>query len=295
MEEKLQIYLKYFQEHISKSIKPLEDERKNIASRLILSSILFFLFGIFFAFLFFYNAVNYVFNPFVLPILLFFTYFFILKSISSLIYESREFKRKLLKLIWPMFCRPVANFKPWPLEPDLQSVINSKLFPNFDAREDEFSFLGVYKDTNIIISETKLTLPSRGTTKPNLFKGTLIQLELPFSVENHVILSSKNEKIFNKYKRVKSNIKEIDDSLNVFAKNDTDIINSSLWEVLKKLGALYSAAGFLMSINNNTVLIAISRKKPLYFGSLFCSLCDFDVYKNLVKRFIVIYELIDLD
>lgn len=296
MQDKKQIYYNYFHEHILPVIQPIEAYRKKTLCKLVLFSSLFFIIGVIFAALFIYNAINNIFNPLILPILLFLMYVYILKSIVAAIIVGKEYRKKLVKDVLPLFLPAVANFKPWPKNNDTETVINSKLFSNFDTQEDVASFFGFYKDTNIIISDTRLTLPVKGAVKNNLFKGTTIQLEFSKSINNHLILISKNERINNKYKRIKSGIQDFDRQMLMFAKNNnsSDILNKDLWNVIKRFAQNYTAKGFGISYRDNIVFIVIRQKNPMQFGFLFNSLLKAKNYDDLIERFIVIFDLIDL-
>ncbi len=297
MNDKKQIYSQYFQENILPAIKPFEQERIKTVRKLIFTSVLFFMMGVLFACLFIFNALNNIFNPLLVPILLFFMYVFIIKSITGVISAGRDYRKKLVKEILPLFYVPVANFKDWPKNHDTESVINSKLFPNFDTQEDEKCVFGYYNGTNIIISDTRLTYPLKNAVKSYLFKGTTIQLELPKSINNHVILCSRNSFVRNNgYFRVVTKIKEFDDEAYIFAKNSKNLefINEKLWSNVKRFAQLYTAKNFGFSYNNNVVLIAVSQRNPMEFGSLFSSLLKKENYDELIERFTVIYDLIDL-
>lgn len=296
MGDKKKAYYKYFEESILPAVVPFEKQRKKTAYKLILFSGLFLCIGLMFAALFIYNAVNNVFNPFLLPVLLFLMYVFILKSIVDAIAAGREYQKNLIKEILPLFLPPVANFKPWPKNNDTETVINSLLFSNFDTQEDVASFFGFYKNTNIIISDTRLTLPVKGAVESNLFKGTTIQLELPKSINNHVILISENETVHNKYKRFKSGIIDLDTEMFCFAKNNNglEFVNNQLWDIIKRFAEVYTAKGFGFSYKDNVVFIAIRQKNPMQFGFLFKSLLKVKNYDELIERFIVIFDLVDI-
>lgn len=198
--------------------------------------------------------------------------------------------------VFPLFLPPIANYKPWPKNSNTEVILDSKLFHNFDTQEDDASFFGFYNHTSIMISNTRLTMPVKGVNKPNLFKGTLIQLDLEKSINNHVIMFSKNENKCNDYVQVNPHIAELNEYLYVFAKDSKNIsfINNQFWTVIKKLGAVYTAKGFALSYKDNILLIALRQKRPMQFGFLFKSLLNAKNYDDLIERFIVIYDLIDV-
>ena len=296
MQDKKQIYYDYFQQKIFSEVQSFEIYRKKFLFKSLIVSIFLFLAGIVFAVSFIFLLYSNVISPIILPFLLFFMYVSFLKSITTIIYNNRRFKDYLSEKLFPLFLTPIANFKKWPKNQNTETILNSKLFANFDTQEDNYSYFGVYNNANIILSDTKLTLPIKASIKPALFKGIMVQLELPKSVSNHIILISKNENKCNNYKNIKVNIKDLEDYLNVFAKNKNlgGIVSQEFWSVIKKIGSLYCADGFLMSVQDNILLIAMRRKNPLRFGSLFESLLNAKNYDELIGRFTVIYEMIDI-
>lgn len=292
-----EIYYKFFNDNILPNMYQHEKYRLKIVRKVILSSVFMFTLGILFAGLFIYFSMKD--NNFIilsLPFLLFFMYVFFIKSIINVIWEGKKYQKWLLETILPYFFEPIANFKFWPKNSDTESIINSELFENFDTQEDTYSIFGIYKNTNILISNTKLTLPVKGAIKPNLFKGTIIQLELPKEINNHIIMISKNTRKVCKYKQYNPHINELNKYLYTFAKNhnDLEIISEKLWNILKRFGELYTAKGFRFSYKKDVLLIGIEQKRPWEFGFLFKSLLIAKNYDDLIERFIVIYNLIDL-
>ena len=294
MTDKKEIYYKHFEENVLPKILPLEQKRVKIVRRVILNSILFFATGMIFAGLFIYNALHPMFTTLILPILLFLMYVFILKSIINVIVTCIDYQKLLLKEVLPLFLEPIANFKEWP-ENDIDAILNSKLFRNFDDVEEHFRYFGFYKNTSIRIGDTRLILPVKNSTKSYLFRGTTIKLELPKSINNHIILQSKDMPVVNKYKQFNPHVKELNSYLYCFSKkiNNIDIINDEFWGKIKKFGEIYTAKSFSLSYLNDTLLIALKQKKPMQFGFLFKSLLKAKNYDELINRFIVIFDLID--
>lgn len=296
MDNKKEFYYKYFEEKILPNIHEIEKYRVKLIQKLILSSFLFFVIAGFLAYLFVLIMLNTKFNPILFPLILFFMYVFFIKSIINFILVGKKYQEKLLEDVFPLFLKPIANFKPWPKNSNTEAILDSQLFYNFDTQEDVASYYGFYNKTGIILSNTKLTLPVRGINKPNLFKGTIIQLELDKSINNHIILFSKNEHKCNYLKQINPHIQELNQYLYAFAKDTQNIscINNKFWNVIKNFGEIYTAKGFELSYRNNIVLIAIRQKRPMQFGFLFRSLLKAKNYDDLIDRFIVIYDLIDV-
>ena len=288
-------YYKYFETSILSEIQHLENYRISTLKKMILTSCMFFLTGIVFLFLFLYLSFYHKQFFLLFPVLLFFMYTFFLKSIIKIIWTEKNYNNWLLENVLPLFFKPVANFKFWPKNNDIKSILDSNLFKNIDTQEDVSAIFGIYKNTNIIISNTKLKLPTKGINKPNLFNGTLIQLELQKPIDNHVIFISKNTPKSNNFKQIKTNIQDMDKFLYTFAKNSNDInfITENFWKNLKKLGEYYIAKDFRLSYNKNVILIAIGQKKPWFFGSIYKSLLDKKNFDEIINRFTAIYNLVD--
>ena len=242
MNNKKELYYKYFDEKILSKVQDAEKFRIKLIKQLIFSSLLFFIIAGFFAYLFIFVMFNGKFNPILFPVILFLMYVFFIKSIINFILVAKKYQEMLLEDVFPLFLRPIANFKPWPKNSNTESILDSQLFYNFDTQEDEVSYFGFYNRTNIIFSNTKLTMPVKGVNKPNQFKGTIIQLELDKSINNHVILFSKNEHKCNYFKQVNPHMQELNKYLYVFAKDSKNIsfINDEFWNVIRKFGEIYN-------------------------------------------------------
>lgn len=296
MKSKKEIYYEYFEQVIKPKVLAYETYRRKLLAKVSILTLLCFLAGGAFAFsaiyiVFYNNSILFLF-----PVVLFIMYAFILRGIISVIIAGKEFYKKLSDEVLPLFMKPVANFIAWPKNQNTATVLDSQLFKNFDTQDDIATYFGVYKGTNILFSATQLTLPVKGITKPNLFKGTLIQLEFEKSINNHVIIFSKNERKFNHFKQFNPHIEDMNKFVYVFAKKPQkiDFITEEFWNKIKPFGEKYSAKGFEMSYKNNTVLIALRQKRPLQFGSLFRSLLIAKNYDELIDKFIAIYDLIGI-
>lgn len=295
MKNKKQIYYKFFEKEILKQVEPLEKERQKTVRKVILSSLICFAIGICLAYLLILIDFENIYRILLFPLVLFLMYAFILKSIINFIIAGKQFQQQLYENVLPMFLPPIANFKAWPKNHNTESIIDSNLFDNFDTQEDVTSFFGFYNNTNITISDTRLTLPVKGVNKPNLFKGTLIQLELEKSINNHVIIFSKNEKRRNKFKQFNPHIDEMNKFVYIFAKNHNNLefITEEFWRKIKVFGETFTAKGFEFSFKNNTLIIAIRQKRPMLFGFIFKSLLKPKNYDELINRFIAIFDLVD--
>lgn len=285
-----EIYYKYFEEKVKPLIYTMEEERKKTVRNVLLSSFFMFVCGIICAYVFLRLAIKSDFILLVLPLILFLMYVFFIKSIINFMLKGREYQNNLISNIMPYFFEPVANFKFWPKNRDVVSFLDSELFPDFETREDSLSFFGIYKDTNITLSSTKLVIPPDRT----VFSGITIILEFNKTTDNHVVFISKDKFKFNGYKQVNPHIDELNRYLYTFAENDNiSFITEDFWKCLKRIGEAYSAKGFRLSYDNKTMLIAMEQKHPFQFGFLFKSLLKAQNYDELFDMFISIFDLID--
>lgn len=284
------IYYKYFDENILPNIMPIEKQRQSIVRSVFLSSFIMILCGVACAWLFIALSTRNNLTILALPVILFLMYVFFIKSITNAIVKGKEYQKKLMNEVLPLFFKPVANFKYWEKNRDISTFLDSGLFRDFEAREDDFSIFGIYKDVNITLNDTKLIIPPNKT----IFKGVAIQLEFPKSIDNHVILISKNEKIYSNYSQINPQIDEMNKFMYVFAKNNNvKFINNDLWNIIKRMAQNYTAKGFSISYNNNTVLICMRKKKPLSFGFLLKPLTKPQNYNDLIDMFSVVFDFID--
>lgn len=270
---------------------PLEEYRVKTLQKLVIFSIFMFLAGIVSAFLFIYFCLKNTSTLILLPVFLFFMYFFFIKSIINVMWTGKQYQNWLLEKVLPYFFEPVANFTFWPKNNDTNALLESEIFGNFDIQEDKKCIFGIYNNTNIIVSDTSLTIPVNRI----IFKGTTIQLEFSKSINNHIILISKNEKKYNNYKQFNPHMDELNKFLYVFAKNKNNlgIINEEFWKIIKRFGELYIAKGLSVSYKDNIFIIAMRQKFPWQFGFIFRSLLKPKNYDDLIERFIVIYDLVD--
>lgn len=296
MNSKKDLYYKYFEENILSQVRELEFQRVDLIKKVIISSVIYFLGGIGLAACLFFIKFAIIYKFILVPLILFLMYACIIKSIVNFVIAGKDFQILLYEKVFPLFLVPFANFKKWPKNHNTDVIIDSKLFKNFDTQEDVASFFGFYNHTNIIVSDSRLKMPVKGINKPDLFKGTLIQLELEKSINNHVVMFSKNEKKFNHFKQINPHIDDMNKYLYVFAKNNNnlDFISLEFWNTVKRFGELYTAKGFELSYKDNIVLIAIRQKRPMLFGFLFRSLLKAKNYDDLIERFIVIFDLVDI-
>ena len=287
-------YYQYFNDCLD-VIKHFEKYRKKVLVKAILLSFLFFLCAMAIVYVLSIMILHSSYNPILFPILLFCLYACLLKAITTIILTDRQYQQKFNEEILPLILHPVANFKNWPKNQNTEEIIDTKLFQNFDTQEDVSCVFGYYKSSSITISDTKLTLPVRAASKPDIFKGIIIQIELQKNINNHIILISKNLKVNFKYPRLKININNFEEYLSAFAKNnsDNDFICEEFFEIMKKFALAYCAKSFGFSYRNNTIITSMEQRKAMPFGYLFKSVLNLKNYDEFIEKLIVIYDLVD--
>ena len=170
-----EIYNKLFDTDILPFLENIEKRRIKTLTTTCTYAIINIIMGISFAFLFLkYNSLN----PFILTFFLIGMNFFVINAITTIVAKNRYFQTYLYNEILPLYLKPIANFVSWPKNQNTENLIKAGIFGNFDMQDDETCYFGHYNKTNILISNTRLTLPSNGLDNRNLFKGTIIQLEL---------------------------------------------------------------------------------------------------------------------
>lgn len=283
------IYYEHFYKNIAPSIKHIENRRIKTLIKSTISAFFSLILGVLSGYLFikFNNQ-----NAIILTFALLGMNFFILKAIATIIYENRKFKSELYQEIFPLFFKPFANFVPWPKNQNTETIINSELFTNFDRQEDETCIFGNYKNTNILISQTKLTLPINGLENQNLFKGTLIQIELDKSTENTIIIVPKSNKPF--IKSQKLNIKNEYFDIFTTNKNNLELVNENLLKILENISIAFDSKKLKFSLKNNIILIALEKKTPYRIGNLFQNIYAPKNYDKLINQFVAIFNLVDL-
>ncbi len=287
-------YYQYLQESFD-VIKIFEKYRKKLLLKVVFISLLFFSFALVLVYILSVMIIKSMYNPILFPVLLFMLYACLLKSITTVILTDRQYQIKYNEEIMPLILYPVANFKDWPKNKNTEAVIDSKLFKNFDTQEDSSCVFGYYKTSSITISDTRLTLPVKASGKPDIFKGTIIQIDIEKFIKNHIIFLSKNLSKNFKYPMFKINVEGIEEYLSAYAKNNSDMefIAEKFFDLLKKIAKAYDAKSFAFSYKNNTVLIAMKQRKAKPFGYLFKSLVKLKNYDEFIEKLIVIYEIAD--
>ena len=162
-------YYSYFENKILPQIQTMEIYRKKTVLKVVGISLLFLMLGVIFSYIFILLMLKLEYNFILWPLILFLMYACLIQSIVTVIITSREYLLKLQDEVLPLFFPVVANYKNWPKNFSIATVLDSELFPNFDTQEDIRSFFGFYNKTNIIISDTKLTLPLKIQNKPKPF------------------------------------------------------------------------------------------------------------------------------
>ena len=279
-----EIYDDFFKKEILQNLNILEKKRiKKLISTLALACT-YFVIGIIFAYSFF--RYNYA-NPIILTIFLLGMNFFIINALTVITYNNRNFQTELYKEILPLFLKPVANFVLWPKNQNTESILKSGIFRSFDTQDDESCYFGHYNKTNIVISKTELRLPSNGLENRNIFKGTIIQLELTKNTTQNVIICSKNETVPSKLnKTLQQNF--------VIHCNNPELTNPKIYKALAEITLLYLADGIFYSSQNNTIIIALREKQKNRIGNLFKSVKNQKNYDKLTQKFIAIFNLVDL-
>lgn len=286
------IYSDYFDENVRHEILCCEKKRKNKLIKMILFSLLFFMLAAATSYLFIYLLFHSFYNQIVYAILLLLIYGFLFRSIIYHLEVSREYEKELNENLLKYFLKPVANFKVWPHNHNIENIIDSKIFPNFVMQDDVKSYYGFYNRTGITITETSLNVVTP-TDRRALFKGAVIQLELEKNINNHIIIQPISERKPAGFKNVNFENKYV----NIFAgKDDADIsfIDSELIQIFESIAHAFFAPTMRISVKDNIVLIALPTKRSIFqTAGMYKSLKDIHAYDRILNKFISIFSLVD--
>lgn len=291
-----ELFFKYQQEFnnsIISAIEPFEKKRIKAILRMLFFSFLFVGIGASLIVFFFYLFLHSIFNTFLWTLILFVIYAFLFRGIFYHVEVVRDFESEFSKFILKYFLKPIANFKPWPLNYNKESIISSNIFPNFVIQDDLESYFGFYHKTNVMITDTSL-----GTVTPmdkqDLFKGIILQLEFERKLAEHIIIKPSNSAKPIGY--VKLNTK-YDNYFSVFSKEkaaNIDFIDDEFLVIIKDIIFVFEAFSISMSINQNIMVIGIPTKnKPFQIKCMFKSLKDIKTYNGLINKFIAVFNLVD--
>ena len=288
-------YIKYkdfFYNSIIPVIGEFEKKRIKCLFKIIFFSLIFILLGAGTAYFFFYLFLHSIYNPILWTVLLLIIYALLFRGLFYYVEIAREFENEYTQFILNYFFKPVANFKPWPRNHNKESIIDSDIFPNFVIQEDAESYFGYYNRTNVMITDTSLATVTP-MNKHDLFRGTIVQLELEKNISNHVIIQPKSMPNPRGYAKIAGyeNIFEIFSS----DKNDSvDFIDDEFLMIVKKLVAAYHAYSFRMSLKNNIILIALPSNEKLFgLKCMFKSLKNIKTYDELIEKFIAVFNIVD--
>ena len=291
-----QLFFRYqeeFQNSILRLVEPFEKKRIKAIFKMFFFSLFFVSVGVILVVFFFYLFLHSIFNTFLWTIILFVIYAFLFRGIFYHVEVVRDFEVEFSKYILKYFLKPVANFKPWPLNYNKESIIDSGIFPNFVVQEDLESYFGFYNKTNVMITDTSL-----GTVTPmdkhDLFKGIILQFEFEKKLAEHLIIKPSNALKPIGYVKLDT---RYDNYFSVFSKDkneDINFIDDEFFELVKNLVLVFGALSFSMSISNNIVVVGLPTKtKAFQFRCMFKSLKDIKTYDELIKKFIAVFNLVD--
>ena len=110
---------------------------------------------------------------------------------------QNNFSKELKKRCLPKIVKAFGNMK-WfngKQELDSDDIFKSELFSEFNRREDDDAFVGVYKDVDFTISETVLWYVSSGRNKIvyKVFNGVIVNFSSNKNIKNKTIIATKND------------------------------------------------------------------------------------------------------
>lgn len=296
--------LKLFTDEIVYKLKPFEEQRLNVLKSCKIKFILFVLLVIFNIILLSYLFIvkvsdqTEVFWQIFLQIDgLVVLWLFVQPSLIA-----KEFERKLKKQIMPLVFNNVPNFQ-WQEKSDITDYMIEK-FRLFDfdlkGRRDDDCFKGKYKDIDIDICETTLSITFRGiliclSLKDKNYNGlTLIKQDNLFTMIDKPLSSYIKKDCL---QPIKLEDVEFDKTFNVCSSDQIEaryILTTSFMERLKNLKTIFKANKIEASFCSNYVLIALYSWKDLFkLGNITKPVYSFNQYKTMIDEFAAILELLD--
>lgn len=193
-------------------------------------------------------------------------------------------------------------------------VIQTRLINNYDQREGDDYFEGVYKNVPITVSEEKFKrkriIERNGkpqTTYDIIFSGVLILLKMnkDFSGQT-VVLQDKG--LLNTMSKLGHNLQglsnvKLEDSVfekefEVFASDQVEaryLLTTAFMERMLKLRAAYHADSVEFSFFNNQLFIALKTKENMFEAtSIFKSCLDKKMVEEAFMQIVSIFAIIDI-
>lgn len=290
VEDFRKIYNDYFNIKFLSVAVDYEKKRKNILIKIVFFSLLFLILAVATAVVFLYLLFHGFYNQIIYALLLLFIYALLFRSLIYHLEVSREFENDLNENLLKYFLEPIANFKPWPHNHNIENIIDSEIFPNFVVQDDVKSYFGFYSRTGITITDTSLNIVTPMDRRA-LFKGAVVQLEMEKNINNHIIIQPFNCRKPNGFVKIPFENKYV----SVFAKNkeiNISFIDNELIQIFENLAQAFHAPTMRISIKNSIVVVSLPTKSSVFkLAGTYKPLTDIRAYDEILNKFISIFRL----
>lgn len=307
-----------FVNEILEKLKPFEEERAAVRKKCIVFSLCFAVAFILSAIVFILLLIVGVSKEFesLLAIYLGADGFLLLWLLSTPFATAKSFENRIKSRIMPIVLSSLQNFH-WNEKSRIKTeqIQEFKMFSEIHFRADDDSFWGEYKNIEIDLCETKLTL--KDGILPS-FSGVLIffKQDSPFTKVPVVIKKQKSNPYLDtmlhmrvvelnkisKYcfpdmERVRLEDVEFEKKFDVFSQDQIEarcLLTTGFIDRFDNIAFAFGSKQIEASFVENKAMIVVSTNKDLFqIGNMFKPVFDFNQYKTMVEEFISILELID--
>jgi hypothetical protein len=220
---------------------------------------------------------------------------------------ASQFKSKIIPLVINFFGD--FQYKEF-VDADEQMLNQSTLFDYFTSATAQDFIAGVYHGNKFSFSEMHLVRHSGKNNVTIIFKGMLLMLEMPNTLQGKTMIKrDKDKTLWNKITGTSNDMRnfkldnpDLENVFEAYTSNEAEARNlliPQFMDGLKKLNDLYSAKGVRCSFFDNKLLLAISYGFDETAGKLFESqsaykmVLDVEEIHKFLAQFHGILEIID--
>lgn len=226
---------------------------------------------------------------------------FFLACVPSVI--AKSFENTVKEKVMPIILRNLDGFF-WAEGSCINNdyIEKSRLVTDFNERDNDDNFHGIYKNVEIDICETELGLETGSGKNRHYtvkFKGVLVRL-LPERQYKGITLIKKQgiiNSVPDKLQRVYLEDAEFEKQFNVYSNDQIEarfLLTTAFMERFKNIKLAFNASKIEASISEQGILIGISLNKDLFkLAKVYRPIYDYELFKQMAEEFASILELID--
>lgn len=224
--------------------------------------------------------------------------------------DLKNFERKIKEDVIQSFLSFFGDFR-WSIDESIskEELEGSGLTGHITKITGDDYFEGTYKNTKIIISEVALTRGS-GKSITKIFDGLFIKIGMNKTSEAHTIVIENMTlnncleietcwpSSFSGKEKITLEDPEFEKTFKVFSNNQIEarfILTTAFMQRLKNLKKIYRAIGIRVSIQGNSILIALPCERDMFFlGDLRKPVTDTGQMQTLFEEFLAVLSLVDI-